>query len=79
VTELDVADSLAVVETWLASSQTSLHEVVVQHQRGLARGGRTFERCRGDTDDYPSAAERIQHVAAGEGTVDGVEVTAGLD
>jgi hypothetical protein len=61
------------------TAQTSLDEVVVQHQRGLARGGRALERCRGDTDDNPSATERVQHVAAGEGAVDGVELTAGLD
>ena len=60
-------------------AQASLDQEVVQHQRGLARGGRALERRRGDTDDDPPAAERVQHVAGGEGAGDGVELVAGLD
>jgi len=43
----------------------------VQHQRCLARGRRARERRRGDADDNPPSAKGVQHVAGGEGAVDG--------
>ena len=60
-------------------AQAALDQVVVHHQRGLARRGRALERCRGDTDDDPAAGECGEHVARRERTVHGVELVAGLD
>ena len=56
----------------------ALHEVVVQEQRRLARGGRALERRPADADDRATTRERGQHLPQPFRAADGVELVAAL-
>ena len=51
----------------------------MQQQRGLARGGRAFERRRRDSDDHPPPPKSSSTSRGSEGAGDRVELVARLD